>query len=83
MRTPLPPPLVPPACTPHAHRIHPAHARGALARAQELSLGVDGSSQRAGDKAPLVGGVDKLPKDFEKPNAFVGDDQVGWGDGIE
>lgn len=40
---------------------------------------VGGSSLRLGEKGPLVGGTDKLPKDFEKPPVYVDDDQVRCG----
>lgn len=43
---------------------------------QELNIQVAGTSLRMGDKPGLVGGTDKLPKDFVKPNQYVSDDQV-------
>ncbi len=46
---------------------------------QELTLELSGTSLRMGDKAPLVGGTDKLPQDFVKPKQFVDEDQVGPG----
>lgn len=44
---------------------------------QELTLELSGTSLRMGDKAPPVGGTDKLPQDFVKPKQFVDEEQVG------
>lgn len=39
-------------------------------------LTLDGSSLKLGVKPSLVGGADKLPKDFEKARHYVDDEQV-------
>lgn len=43
---------------------------------QRDTLSVTGSSLRQGDKVAPVGGIDKLPGDFEKPGRYVDADQV-------
>ncbi|MEW5300161.1 MAG: hypothetical protein WDW36_003110 [Sanguina aurantia] len=43
---------------------------------QQLHLTLDGSSLRLGGKPSLVGGSDKLPKDFDKARHYVDDEQV-------
>ena len=45
---------------------------------QCVGLMVSGSSlMQAAPSKTLVGGADKLPRDFEKQRAYVDDDQVG------
>lgn len=43
---------------------------------QELALELSGTSLRLGEKAPAVGGTDKLPQDFEHSHNFVDQEQV-------
>ena len=50
---------------------------------QEVLLHLSGTSLRQGAKVPLVGGPERLPGDFAKPNKFTDDEQVGGGRGAD